>query len=305
MTLRPSTPLSAANDFAEWLAEKLPTLSFSLDIPSSSRVTIPITRNVRGIENVLSVYRWKSRWNSEGQAWNAEDWPSTRSSLSELRRLLGAAVLQGSDKLAIETCRRIVQWGGDRNGKVGAVAFLEGKAAAGSLVAYLVASKSAFDLSSEDHRNLASIELMNSMLTKVHALAATDGLPIYDSRVAAAIGSLAEIYRRRRLGARSQLPVEIAFPAVGGRQRRRTVETLCENVVAPGSLAYGASTTTARWSEAIVRLGRLLRAVLSSNSHLFPSEGDLPARVHALEASLFMIGYNVSSLATEARREAS
>lgn len=52
-------------------------------------------------------------------------------------------------------------------------------------------------LTEPDEAALSSpIGRMNSTLAKVHALYATDGLPIYDSRVAGAVASLVELWER-------------------------------------------------------------------------------------------------------------
>src|SRR6185312_17000697 len=58
-----------------------------------------------------------------------------------------------------------------------------------------------------------AVRFMGSMLSKVHALNAKDGLPIYDSRMAAAISALAETHRRDVLRS-PNMPTELSFPAV-------------------------------------------------------------------------------------------
>lgn len=58
------------------------------------------------------------------------------------------------------------------------------------------------------------IEEMNSMLTKVHAFFALDGLPIYNSRVAAAIATLIELWRTESGRIQQTLPDPLKFPAL-------------------------------------------------------------------------------------------
>lgn len=50
---------------------------------------------------------------------------------------------------------------------------------------------------------------------------------------------------------------------------------------------------TKAWAQAKIRLGWLLDCVLEKNAKLFANE---PSRMHAFEASLFMIGYDVRCL---------
>lgn len=140
-----------------------------------------------------------------------------------------------------------------------------------------------------------SVKRMTSMLTKVHALYAHDGLPIYDSRVAAAISSLAELYRRTVLQG-SRLPEELRFPSVGGHNSRRRVHRIFVDADDPGTIHYGMPSSALRWSAAKWRLGRLLKQVLLLKPQLFSGEGTTPDRIHALEAVLFMIGYDVANL---------
>jgi hypothetical protein len=72
------------------------------------------------------------------------------------------------------------------------------------------------------------------MLAKLHALRATGGLPIYDSRVAAAIATLAQRWRFDANLPATRLPTELIFPAA---DRRRTVLCKFPNAESPGVIA--------------------------------------------------------------------
>jgi hypothetical protein len=91
------------------------------------------------------------------------------------------------------------------------------------------------------------------------------------------------------------LPPELAFPAIASN---RSVHSLFAAAQSPGVLSYAptaATTTAADWCSAKIRLGWLMAAVLEKAPGLFAGE---PAedRMHAFEASLFMIGYDVGCL---------
>jgi len=140
------------------------------------------------------------------------------------------------------------------------------------------------------------VQMMNSMLTKVHALAASDGLPIYDSRVAVAIASLVELYRRQNPCQWTQVPENLRFPSL---DRTRDVTACFAQALSHGSCAQRGPNTTRPWASAKVRLGWLLNASLEKSQQLSSEElgGEtMRGRMHAFEAGLFMIGYDARCL---------
>lgn len=100
--------------------------------------------------------------------------------------------------------------------------------------------------------SLAGIRHIGSMWVKIYA--AMTGTPIYDSRVAGAIATLVETWRREAGEAKFSLPAELTFPAVAGHERR-TVRRRYPAGKDPSTLYYGAPGTRARWAGATVRLG--------------------------------------------------
>jgi len=280
------------NDFVGWLVTALPMFPVCLQIGSSRFVPGGIRARVNGIEAVLSNYRWKPSGLTVG------DWVQTTAHLASLASPLQAAVAAGNQPNTLAACDAILQWGGNRNKKTGAYPFLNQMAGASApnLCQYLCATGAAFHLATADATCIAPpVTMMNSMLTKVHALYATDGLPIYDSRVAAAIASLVELWRFSISTTAHPLPVALSFPAT---LPTRTVLRLFPNATHhPGVMVYGSPCTPADWSGAKIRLGWLMEEVLNRNTLLFASEGSLKDRIHAFEASLFMIGYDVACLA--------
>lgn len=278
---------SEVNNFVSWLVANLPTLPINLRIGKSRFVPNGVNEDLIGFDKVLKHYIWNSTGTSGGS------WTGTKSCLTGLSNALRTAVAKNDDGGTFKACEDILAWGGDRNSKVGAYPFLERKKNTNTLCEYIRTTGNSFLLTSADDSSIAPpVTRMNAMLTKVHALYATDGLPIYDSRVAAAIASLVELWRQST--AHGNLTPELTFPAT---LTTRTVLRLFPNAIPPGVMPYGASSAAAtakQWSSAKVRLGWIMEEVLTNSPTLFPSS--FADRMHAFEASLFMIGYDPACL---------
>lgn len=273
-----------------WLAARLDTLSIDLDIKSSRFVPGGIRIGLTGLGALLPHYRWVTESSDKG------DWRETREGLRTFGRLLRQAIDEDNEEAVLAACKAILAWGGDRNPRVGALPYLSGLHEQKALVGYLDTARRAFALDTAviDPRSPQAPK-MNSMLTKVHALASTDGLPIYDSRVAAAIAALVELWRRAEGIEQRPLPEELVFPPTTSD---RTVLHLFHDAQAPERMSYAAAATretAASWSSAKIRLGWLMREALCKTPGLFAGEAEQD-RMHAFEACLFMIGYDVACL---------
>lgn len=261
-------------DFVRWLGDKLPNLPVSLKIKKSRFVKNGLHKDVRGIESVLSEYQWNGNW---------ED---TKKVISKLKADLRKAIESNDHELCLQACDEILKWGGDRNRNVGAYKFLSSK---NDLPAYLNKTAAALTLSVADLNEISSVEMMNSMLTKVHAFNSGDGLPIYDSRVASAIAALVEIYRIDAKKNWVVIPDELKFAAVSSS---RCVLSYFKDPLDPGLIMYD----TQLWTKAKIQLGWLMQLILEKKPDIFSNECSLSERMHAFEAALFMIGYNSSSI---------
>lgn len=281
-------------EFTTWLANLSDTLIIDLDIKNSRFVPGGKKIELRGMNAVLQEYVWCSEATPSG------DWRETKEHLGKLSTALKLALSTKNEDAVMDTCRQILLWGGDRNPKVGASPFLEALHTDKKLSAYLNEAKRGFALDEADTKPAhPPATRMNSMLTKVHALASADGLPIYDSRVAAAVAALVELWRRANKLQDEALPDELVFPAT---LTSRTVQHLFGDATAPGVMSYAPAKTdqTARqWSSAKIRLAWVMAEVLKQADRLFASEASTSAsdRMHAFEATLFIIGYDVSCLA--------
>lgn len=282
--------------FIAWLEANLPTLTFKLRFKSSKFVPDGLVTDVQGFEQVLEHYCWKASWlDTHPSAVDSQTWPETRRSLGQLREWLTSAVNAGDEQQALHACLQILRWGGVR----GAIPFLHRLAANNELSRYLkklavlVSLDGGNDL---DDLDTSSVERFDAGLTKIHALLDISGSPIYDSRVGAAIAMLYSMFRQQWVGGGKPL---LAFPSGAARGSQiRNPGAFLNGLAAPQFSAID----YAEWARWQVRLGWIIRDLLK-RTRWFAEQGTLPARCHAFEASLFMLGYDLrcfgATLATD------
>lgn len=199
--------------------------------------------------------------------------------------------------------------GGDiadlRSSPKGAIPFLEKLE---NLRGYFAVTQASLQLDQADLDKVDEVLEMNAMLTKVHSLLSVDGLPIYDSRVAGAIGVLVERYRQSLNAPWTFLPELLTFRATDRSNVKRRVSRLSArgmSVIDPGVMDRQNKPKCAReWASAKVRLAWLLAEIINESDKLgdpviSPSitlDGSLTSRMHAFEAGLFMLGFDVDCL---------
>lgn len=293
---------SDVQQFVEWFCLHHGSLHISLDIKSTRYVPNGLEAQFTGFSTVLDYYRWKSVGMRDGS------WVETSAVLGNLSDDLTRAVDSGDAPATRKAVRDILRWGGNRNWKVGAWSFIS-KMDDATLVSYLRQTRAIFSLHTAQTPIPAGpqgVQLMNAMLTKVHALNSSDGLPIYDSRVAAAIACLIEMWRMQSGLESKPLPHTLSFPST---DPARTVTVLSETALAPPMMTR-VTTPSQSWSDAKVRLGWLIQLILAEDRELFADlSARFPAlkqtalaagtRAHAFESVLFMLGYNPACLLPE------
>ena len=277
-------------NFVDWLSNDLSSRSFHLDIASSRFVPAGLKTTVTGIDNILTNYRWNTYWDDTraNEKIASSDWESTKKSLSRLSKWLNDAVNAGDQKQTFDATRAVLKWGGVS----GARKLLRPLYERGELIRYLQTVKNLIAVDSPIGHSLTSINSQNilkydSGLTKIHALHENNGSPIYDSRVAAAISLLYQLHRE---SAPSSVKSALSFPcgSARGNQLRN-----------PGDLGFKKSKTFYyqiegyEWAQTQTQLGWIFSDLLKKNPTLFKSEGSLADRAHALEACLFVIGYDL------------
>lgn len=272
--------------FVEWLQANLPTLTFNLNFKASKFVPGGLIAQVQGFEQVIGHYRWKASWqDAQQQSVNSQSWVQTRQSLGQLGAWLKRAVDAGDEPQALQACLQVLRWGGVR----GAIPFLQRLATNGELSAYLRKMAGLIALDGEqdlDDLNASSVQRFDAGLTKIHALLDASGSPIYDSRVGAAMGMLYSLFRQQWSGGGKPL---LAFPSGGARGSQLRNPGAFVNGLAARQFS---SISYETWARSQVRLGWIIRELLG-RTKWFADQGTLPARCHAFEASLFVLGYDL------------
>jgi hypothetical protein len=282
--------------FVSWLIEQLPRREFRLAFSASRFVPNGLIANVVGIERVLDRYVWRTSWKDNGEVVQSEDWHSTQASLQRLRMKLHEASKSNDGDSMLAACCSVLDWGGVS----GARPFLRRKAAKGELIEYLRHVQTALDLNADgdiDRIDDRVIEQFDAGLTKIHALFDTTGSPIYDSRVGAAIAMLYAMYRAEG-GLEAPRPVQtLSFPSGGARGAQVRNPNAIDARFAAAPQFYTAGVSHAFWAQSQVMLGWIMQEVLERTDWFARVGDDLPARCHAFEAALFMIGYDLRCLA--------
>lgn len=276
--------------FIQWLASDLISRTFQLDLARSRFVPGGLRENVEGVEEVLKHYRWHARWSDtrSGQDVKSANWIETKGSLSKLRGWLTESVQSANQEQTLAASKAVLQWGGVR----GAREFLDELCRAKKLVAHLRTVQALLAVNGPPTQRIedvtaAKIKKFDSGLTKIHALLDGDGSPIYDSRVAGAISLLYTLFRET-CPASVEGALEFPCGTARGDQLRN-----------PGDLGFKrakvlySETAHHEWAQVQLKLGWLFWGLLTKSPGLFAKEGDLQARAHALEASLFMVGYDL------------
>jgi hypothetical protein len=104
--------------FMHWIGQNLHTLQIDLNIKSSRFVPKGIKKRCIGFHEVLNEYIWKAEGMKTG------DWLESVSTLSSLIANLRHAADRGSDVDALDACKAILKWGGNRDYNKGAYPFL-------------------------------------------------------------------------------------------------------------------------------------------------------------------------------------
>lgn len=272
--------------FTDWLAATLPQRQIRLDIRSSTYVPKGLNATTCFADLVPDHYRWRATGLTTG------DWAESCAKTDALSAGLRAAVQAGDAAATLAACSDVLDWGGERNPREGARPFLVGLG--NHISQYIAQTHQEMALGTANLRSgFPAVQLMNSMLTKVHAFYSAEGLPIYDSRVSAAAAALVEFWRRH--SRTRQLPDTLSFPLAGGSQKpQHKLACLFDQPPSPGTLLYTSQGTPQRWAGAKVRLAWVMAETLRKSPGLFAAQ---PDRMRAMEASLFMVGYDLNCLA--------
>lgn len=257
---------SAVNDFIQWFSTKL-------DAGFMHSYTDRRTKKVWECISVYDAYK-KYQWGGKNFCKNAEE-------LDKLSSDLKAGIADENADVCRDACLGILKWGSVLRGNEEKIKRIEEKK---SLVQYLKDAEKKLTTGNIESRDYYEEVYMNSGFTKIYSLY-IDNFIIYDSRVGAALGFLAGRYcEEKRL---DKVPGLLRF-AYGNSKGGTNRNPSTGNYTFPLLRNMGyydnhiENNLKANWL-----LGEVLRRPSKFN--------DLPEkrRLRALEAALFMIGYEV------------
>ena len=263
----------------------LSDLSINLNIKSSSKVPDGILGKTN-FHELTKVFVWRAPGMRIG------NFAENNLKIQELSNAIKNA---STNNDALEACEKILEWGGNRNNKTGALPFLKSHP---NLLTYLESVRQELNLKtaviSADNK-FTHVQLMNSMLTKVHSFFSNDGLPIYDSRVAGAVATIVATWlAEKQIGGVNKMH-PMLFPEVGAGGLRRSVLARYPDYGYRRKLNYpnrrhedkSNKSFSHEWVAAKIRLGWLLESLLEEKT---------PSGMRSLEACLFIAGYDCAAI---------
>lgn len=233
----------------------------------------------------LRDWRCCSLWGAyEGYRWRRADFETTQGTLDCLRKEIRAAKEAADNCRFVTAALEVLKWGGvSRSNRERLCELGDGALGTFSDAAKLL------DPSQADTARLDEVRYMNSGWTKVYSLM-LDAFPMYDGRVGAAMGYLVRLWwRATRPDCADeeicQVPELLRFRWLAGRGGRNRDPSA-------GWLRFPALSHAdpRTWAECNVRAAWVLGEVRGEGRF-----GELPEthRLRALEAALFMIGYEL------------
>lgn len=269
----------AVEDFARWLGSNLDNATLSHEwIDRRTKVAWSCT----SVFDAFLQYRWRFPSLPAHGITGGASFAESSAALQSLQTLLRDAE---SDQGALHAATGVMLWGGVGPGNI---RWFQRNVT--GLRAMLKTTSQA--LTTGDLDQLVLVARFNAGMTKVYSLM-VPGMIIYDSRVAAALGWAVTRYCvMHRL---DQLPKELAFPVATPKEARGTTNPKCRN---PSGHALQfpplrSGPLHAVWN---LKASWVLEAALKAvggdsqfNDHKL-NGGDT---LRALEAALFMIGYDL------------
>ena len=254
----------AVERFVEWLRPRVRG-----DVPFSHEYWMLKSRRrwrCDSLRDAFENYEWRGR----GFAANQE---TLERFAADLRR---AARDDDRDGF-VEAAVAVLRWGGVTGRNERTLRDLGGAA-----LPEFLADRRLLDPSRADTSKLDGVRRMNSGWTKVHALL-LDNFPMYDGRVGAALGCLVRLHCADAGLTRVPELLRFGYPPGRGQHNRNP---------SAGPLRFPmlSAVSPRRWSQCNVRAAWVLAAVAGEGPF-----GELPPRrrLRALEAALFMIGYEL------------
>ena len=226
-------------------------------------------------------YCWNFRYiDASGKAVSGSTFAESDAALSSLSNSLKESLIQKDNERCISACRCILDWGGVKRGNYDKIHALDDKACE-----YFIHAQSILN-TDKDLKWYANTNLfMSSGFTKIYSLLANDFI-IYDSRVGAALCAFARDFCEENKSA--YIPKELCFSWGILRGHDLHNNPRCPD---SGQFKFSLINPHSHLQNNIMAnwlLGELLRQDTEAFGALPDGKG-----LRALEAALFMVGYNV------------
>lgn len=267
--------------FVVWLRERLETSDFAHSYVNRLSNT---KWQCSSLFDAFTQYNWRS---SSGNDFNAN-----ALALTGLQERLEAALQENDDERTCEAAVDVMRWGGVVAGNVRWL-----RSNQNGLAQTLKSIRDALNSGNDSDERLTAPELrFNAGMTKVYSLIC-NSLLIYDSRVAAAITLAVMKYCQAQK--MSSVPTLLQFPWAPAKEATTSRKPKCRNP-SQGEFCFpklAAGPTHAFWN---LRASWLLEAVLAGSESRFAGES-ISSSLRALEAALFMIGYDLTDSLPESQ----
>ncbi|OFV71414.1 MULTISPECIES: hypothetical protein [Acetobacterium] len=276
---------SVVQDFMHWLEQKMDQADSFCHGYQMKKPNRPW--ECHSIYSAYENYCWPFRFHDPitEEPISGQSFDKSALALSSLSQGLRRSLEDGDPKICRKHCYAVLQWGGVLSNNDKRIDGLGDE-----ICDYLkqIKTRLADDRSSGDYYQPGMI--MNAGFTKIYSLCMDDFI-IYDGRVGAALGLL--VRKFCEAFSLAAVPDELAF--AWGKGKESAYKPSAENRRNPGSKRYPfpeLSNNPKRHTENNIRANWLIRELADQTESEF-KKLDHELRIRAMEAALFMIGYQV------------
>lgn len=235
-------------------------------------------------ENYFWPFRYRDPFN--GEVINGNTFDNSALSLSILSQGLRKSIQDSDYGTCMNHCLSILQWGGVLPKNDRRIIGL-----GDDICNYLKKVKDRLSCDMLSNEYYYDEIVMNSGFTKIYSLY-IDDFVIYDGRVGAALGFLVRKFCEDH--SLEKVPNELAFAWGKGKESTYKSSSMNKRNPSKGNYIFPElMNNPKRHTESNIRANWLLREIVDKTDSKF-NKLEKPLQLRALEASLFMIGYDVT-----------
>lgn len=281
---------SSVQEFIKWI-------SYLIDKEDSFTHTYIIAKTkekweCNSIYSAFENYMWPFFYiDSNGKRICGNSFWDSEKVLNKCSSQLKESLYLNDEEECFSACRQILEWGGVTNKNLDRIRGMKNRCSYFKSVINVLESDS--DLEEYIYADI----IMNSGFTKIYSLIVKDFI-IYDSRVGATLGLLVKKYCEETN--KDKIPEELRFAWGLKRQTLYGQTKSSENPRNPSNNIYKFPllTNSKLHIDNNIRANWLLKEILNKTNSMF-NYLDNSVTLRALEAALFMIGYEVRTYKSE------